>query len=120
MAKVIPYGRVYGVMGVIPLAVFWIFITWMIVLFGLQLTFATQHLDTLEAAEKAAKEKRAEYFLANDITIANIVVEIFKAFEKRKTPLSAEYICSQTDLPTDFGEKILHHLVEQELRIKAA
>ncbi|MHC4156266.1 MAG: YihY/virulence factor BrkB family protein [Planctomycetota bacterium] len=35
VTKFIPYSQVYGVLGLIPLGVFWIFVTWVIVLFGL-------------------------------------------------------------------------------------
>ena len=49
------YQTVYGVMAMIPMTVLWIYITWLIVLFGLQLTFTTQHLKTLDAAEIAAR-----------------------------------------------------------------
>jgi membrane protein len=54
VTEFIPYSKVYGVLGLIPLGVLWIHITWLIVLFGLQLTFTTQHLRSLDAAEIAA------------------------------------------------------------------
>ena len=62
------YSTVYGVMALVPMTVFWIYITWLIVLFGLQLTFTTQHLRSLDAAEIAAAKETEEYFMANDNT----------------------------------------------------
>jgi len=118
--KLIPYSQVYGVLGLIPLGVFWIFITWFIVLFGLQLTFTTQHLKSLDAAEIASARKTEEYFIANDLTIINIVREIAAAFEQNKAPLSAEVICSKLDIPAEFGEKILDHLVNNGLIVKTS
>ena len=50
MSKVVMYQAVYGMLGVIPLTVFWIYISWLIVLFGLQLTYATQNIKRLDAA----------------------------------------------------------------------
>jgi len=107
----IPYSKIYGVLGLIPLGVFWIYITWLIVLFGLQLTFTTQHLKTLDAAQMAAAGKREQYFIANDFTAINIVREIADAFEKNRAPISAEVICSKLDIPADFSGKLLDHLV---------
>ena len=52
--RFIPYSQIYGVVGLVPLGVFWIFVTWLIVLFGLQVTYTTQHLSTLDAADMAA------------------------------------------------------------------
>ncbi len=120
VTEFIPYSKVYGVMGLIPLSVFWIFITWLIVLFGLQLTFTTQHLKTLDAAEIAAARKTEEYFIANDLTAINIVREIAVAFEKNDAPVEAEVICSKLDIPPEFGDKILKHLVDSELIAKTS
>lgn len=120
VTKFIPYSQVYGVLGLMPLGVFWIFITWLIVLFGLQLTFTTQHLKSLDAAEIVAVKKREEYFIANDLTAINIVREIAAAFEANNAPVSSGVICSKLDLPAEFGEKILKHLVTSELIVKTS
>ena len=120
VTKLIPYSQVYGVLGLIPLGVFWIFITWLIVLFGLQLTFTTQHLKSLDAAEIAAAKKTEGYFIANDLTAINIVREVAAAFEQNNAPLAAEVICSKLNIPAEFGEKILNHLVGSGIIIKTA
>jgi len=118
--KLIPYSQVYGVLGLIPLGVFWIFITWLIVLFGLQLTFTTQHLKSLDAAEIAAAKKTEEYFIANDVTAINIVREVAAAFEENNAPVSSEVISSKLNIPAEFGEKILNHLVGSGIIVKSS
>ena len=116
----IPYSKVYGVLGLVPLGVLWIFITWLIILFGLQLTFTTQHLKSLDAAEIAAAKRTEEYFIANDLTAINIMREIAVAFEKNDAPVEAEVICSKLDIPAEFADKILNHLVNSELIAKTS
>jgi len=112
VTEFIPYSKIYGVLGLVPLGVFWIHITWLIVLFGLQLTFTTQHLKTLDAAEMAAAEETDRgYFLANGLTVVNIAREIAEAFERSEGPVSAELLCTRLDIPTQFGADILEHLV---------
>ncbi|MHC4423178.1 MAG: YhjD/YihY/BrkB family envelope integrity protein [Planctomycetota bacterium] len=118
--KFIPYSQIYGVLGLIPLGVLWIFITWLIVLFGLQLTFTTQHLKSLDAGEIATAKKSEEYFIANDLTAINIVREIAAAFEENKAPVEAEVVCSKLDIPAEFGEKMLNHLVGSGLIVKTS
>jgi membrane protein len=110
VTKFIPYNQVYGVLGLIPLSVLWIFITWLTVLFGLQLTFTTQHLKSLDAAQIESDRKRDEYFIANDTTIINIVLEIAAAFEQNNAPLESQVISSKLNIPPEFIEKILNHL----------
>lgn len=114
------YQTVYGVMALIPMTVLWIYITWLVVLFGLQLTFTTQHLKTLEAAEIAAGKKTEEHFIANDLTLINIIREVAAAFENSRAPVAPEVMCSKLDLPGEFGEKILDHLVNCGLVVKTS
>jgi membrane protein len=114
------YRSLYGMMALIPITVMWIHITWLIVLFGLQLTFTTQHLKTLDAAEIAASQKTREHFIANDMTVFNILREIAEGFEHNQGPVTGEVICTKLDMPAEFGERILNRLVDSELIIKTA
>jgi membrane protein len=109
------YRTVYGMLAIVPVTVFWIYITWLIVLFGLQLTFTTQHLSSLDSAEMATAEKRQEHFIANDLTAINILREIAGAFEVNKAPIGGEVIFSRLDIPAEFGSKILDHFVDHGL-----
>jgi len=114
------YSTVYGVMALIPITVLWIYISWLIVLFGLQLTFTTQHLKSLDAAEIASARKTEENFIANDLTVINIVREIALAFENNNAPVSGEVICSKLNMPVEFTDKILNHLVNSKLIAKTS
>ncbi|HUW19412.1 MAG TPA: YhjD/YihY/BrkB family envelope integrity protein [Sedimentisphaerales bacterium] len=114
------YSTVYGVLALVPITVLWIYITWLIVLFGLQLTFTTQHLTSLDAAEIAAARKTEEYFIANDLTAINIVREIAAAFENNKAPVPPEIIWSKLNMPAEFGNKVLNHLVDRGLIAKTS
>jgi membrane protein len=114
------YRTVYGVMALIPMTVVWIYITWLTVLFGLQLTYTTQHLKSLDAAEIAAARKTEEYFIANDLTIINIVREIAAAFQDNQAPVLPEDICGKLDIPAEFGQKILDHLVNSKIIVRTS
>jgi membrane protein len=120
VTKFIPYNQVYGVLGLIPLSVFWIYISWLIVLFGLQLTFTTQHLKTLDAAEIAAAKRTEEYFVTNDLTAINMVREIAVAFEKNHGPVESEMICSKLNIPAELAEKILNHFVNSGIIVRTS
>jgi membrane protein len=114
------YSTVYGVLALIPMTVVWIYITWLTVLFGLQLTFTTQHLSTLDAAEIAAAKKTEEYFIANDLSVINLVREIAAAFQSDQAPVPLEVICSKLDVPAEFGEKMLDHLVGSRILLRTS
>jgi membrane protein len=119
VTEFIPYNEIYGVLGLIPLGVFWIFLSWLIVLFGLQLTYTTQHLTKLDEAEIAAAQKREEFFIANDLTVMNIVGEIASSFETGTGPVETGTIASKLDIPEELAEKILNHLVTTGILVRA-
>lgn len=112
VTKFIPYNEIYGVLGLIPLGVFWIYLSWLILLFGLQLTYTTQHLRTLDAAEiEAAAKKEDKNFIAGDLMIMNIVSELASGFERGDGALEAAAISAKLDISGEFAEIILDHLV---------
>ncbi len=120
VVKYIPYNQIYGALGLIPLGVFWIYLSWFIVLFGLQLTYTTQHLSSLDAAAIAAAQKQGENFIANDLTIMNMVGEIAAAFKTGDGPVEAETISSKLNMPPEFAEKVLSHLVARGILARAS
>jgi len=113
------YKTVYGMLALIPITVMWIHITWLIVLFGLQLAYTSQHLKTLDAAEIAAS-KPEEHFMANDFTVINVMREVAAAFTVNAGPVSGEEICEKLNMPAEFGEKIFNHLVDVGLLAKTS
>jgi membrane protein len=121
VTKFIPYNEIYGVLGLIPLGVFWIFLSWYIVLFGLQLTYTTQHLHTLDEAEiSAATKKSDEFFIASELTIMNIVGEIASAFEEGGGVVEPAVISSKLNIPMELVDKILGHLVTAGLLVRVS
>ncbi|MBM4103720.1 MAG: YihY family inner membrane protein [Planctomycetes bacterium] len=114
------YQSVYGIMGLIPLAVLWIYIIWWVVLMGLQLTYATQHVHSLEKAEKMARLRAKQTnFIATEQTTIQIMREVLQAFnDKGRKPIMPSEIADATALPADFIEHILENLTRADLLCK--
>jgi len=116
MSKVVMYQAIYGILGIIPLTVFWIYVMWIIVLFGLQLTYATQNLRSLDAEEMARLRRSGECFLANDQTVIRIMEYILNAFEqKNEQPVTVEAVSARLDIPPDFAARVLDRMVKAGL-----
>ena len=116
LTRVVSFNVVWGVLGVIPLTVLWIYWTWIFVLFGLQLTYATQNIKRLDAAEMARTRKSDKCFLANDQTVIRVMEYVLNAFERKdQRPVSVEAVAYRLDMPIDFTEKILETMVRSEL-----
>jgi membrane protein len=116
VTKFIPQFQIYGVLGIIPLTVMWIYLSWLIVLFGLQLTYATQNVKRLDAAAFNKARRQEQCFLANDQTVIRVMEYVLNAFERKdQKPVSVESIAYRLGMPTDFTEKILNRLVQSGL-----
>ncbi|MBW8014613.1 MAG: YihY family inner membrane protein [Planctomycetes bacterium] len=115
--KFIPQQTIYGVMGIIPLSVLWIYITWMIVLFGLYLTYTTQHLKTLDADEIKKLKKEQDFFVITDFTVIRIMAYALEVFGGKEGVLSAEMISKRLEIPMDLCGAILDHLVGEGLLV---
>lgn len=58
---VVNYGRIYGAFAAVPVFMFWMYVTWVILLLGAEFTFALQNSDTYQlegAADTASMRSR--------------------------------------------------------------
>ncbi|OQY06855.1 MAG: hypothetical protein B6I25_03100 [Planctomycetales bacterium 4572_13] len=116
VTKFVPFNAVWGILGIIPLTVLWIYWTWIFVLFGLQLAYATQNIKRLDAAEISRTHKSDKCFLANDQTVIRVMEYVLNAFERKdQHPVSVEAVAYRLSMPVVFTEKILDTMVRSEL-----
>ncbi len=79
VAKAVPYSALYGALGLIPLFLFWIYVTWLIVLFGLILTYTLQ---TLNGRRSVPGDSDADDLPGGDPDwMLPIMTEVATAFE---------------------------------------
>lgn len=78
--KLLPYSALYGSLGLIPLFLFWIYVTWLIVLFSLVLTYTLQ---TLRGRRPTWSQYDMEQFPSGDPDwMLPIMTEVAHAFEQ--------------------------------------
>jgi len=120
VTKLIPYSAIYGVLGLIPLGVFWVYISWVIVLLGLQLAFAIQHFEMLEMAQVSKDEAAEGRFITNDMTGIAVARELGLAFEDGRGPVSTDDVCTRLSIPGEFGQRLLDLFVGAGLLARTA
>lgn len=111
LSEAVPYS-LYGSLGLIPLFLFWIYLTWLVVLFGLILTYTLQKLgghlpDQFEPEEPAGIDGDPDWMLP-------IMCEVGNSFDKGSV-LDHQTLASQIGLTTRTVDELVTHLLDANL-----
>ena len=105
------YNAIYGSFAALPLFLMWLQISWWIVLFGAELSFANQNVDTYEYEPDSLKVSPGfKKLLA--LQIAHLLI---KKFENGDRPLTDSQISAQLEMPIRLVHNLLFDLVESGL-----
>ena len=105
------YNAIYGSFAALPLFLMWLQISWWIVLFGAELSFANQNVDTYEYEPDCLKVSPGFKKLVA-LQIAHLLI---KRFENGDRPLTDSQISAQLEMPIRLVHNVLFDLVESGL-----
>jgi membrane protein len=105
---VVKYNAIYGSFAALPLFLVWLQLSWLIVLFGAEISFAHQNVDTYEFEPDCLRASgRFRKLLA--LRITHQLVKNFCAGEKAWT---ATQISHTLEIPIRLARQILYELTE--------
>ena len=104
VSRALPYLKLYGAIGLIPLFLFWVYVNWLIVLFGLELAFTLQ---AMKGRIFEGKNRRGSLAHADPQWLLPVVAAIARAFAGGK-PVSRQQLAEELDLRLEsVGELVL-------------
>jgi len=101
------YNAIYGSFAALPLFLIWLQVSWFIVLFGAEFSFAHQNVDTYEF-EPDSRRISDSFKRLLALNISHLLVSNFAKGEK---PLTAAEISHQLEIPIRLVNLILNDLV---------
>ncbi len=104
----IKYAKIYGAMAQVPINLVWIYISWLIVLFGAEVAFAVQNVRTYHWEEGAL----AKSWAYQELVALNILDRIARAFVSGLPPLNAEELAAGINVPIRLVNRLLERMVE--------
>jgi membrane protein len=111
--KALSLSQLYGSLGLIPLFMFWVYLMWLAVLFGLQVSASLQHLHGRRVAE-LQEQRRWESALIDPAVVVMIMERIAAGFMQGQTT-TVEQIARTTGLTEPVVDRLLAGLVHAEM-----
>jgi len=102
------YNGIYGSFAALPLFLVWLNWSWLIVLFGAEISFAAQNHQKYEYES----DIKGMNLFSKQLMSYYLVHFIVKHFEKGEPPLTSQSISEQLKLPVRLVRQLLYELVE--------
>lgn len=102
------YGAIYGSFAALPLFLIWLQVSWLVVLFGAEISFAEQNVETYEFEPDCLKATHS-FKRMMAVRIAQHCVKCFKDGQK---PLNAGEISHLLELPIRLVRELIFELTE--------
>jgi membrane protein len=102
-------GNLYGVLGVLPLFLLWLNVSWSIFLFGAELAHTATNLSQLRLGETAART-----VLGPSDWLA-VAVAIARPYVHGDGPVTLEKLVRATELPSESIQRVIERLTKAEL-----
>lgn len=105
------YNAIYGSFAALPLFLVWLQLSWLVVLFGAEISFAIQNVDAYEFEHDYQGISPA----LKKLFSLQIVHSMVKAFSNGEMPLAAPGISSVHEIPIRLVRQILYELVDSRI-----
>ncbi len=102
------YGAIYGSFAALPLLLLWMQVSWVVVLFGAELSFANQNVEQYEYETESLNMSIYNRRLIT-LYITHLLV---KNFESGQPPYTARQISNELEIPIRLTREILDDLLE--------
>ncbi|MFH1594508.1 MAG: YhjD/YihY/BrkB family envelope integrity protein [Candidatus Omnitrophota bacterium] len=102
------YNAIYGSFAALPLFLLWLQVSWLVVLFGAEISFACQNVDTYEFESDCLN---ISYSYKKLITL-QIAHALIIAFHKGEKALTATDISKRLEVPIRLVRQILFELIQ--------
>jgi len=101
------YSAIYGSFAVLPLFLVWLQLTWLVVLFGAELSFAHQNVETYEFEPDCLRASRA----FKRLVALRMMQMLVRNFAEAEPPLTAREVAHELGAPIRLINELLFELV---------
>jgi membrane protein len=112
------YQGVYGGLAIIPISLMWMYVAWLVILFGAECAHAAQNLHTLEALDRRARG--AGHDKVNPLVAVRLVCAVAAHFRDGGKALSEEELAERFDLDELVVDQIASRLKSNDILVEVS
>lgn len=101
------YNAIYGSFAALPLFLIWLQSSWLILLYGAEISYAVQNVDSYEFEPDYSQVS----YSTKEVLMLSIVRLIIQKFAAAEASLTAEQIARELDIPAALTRDLLQELV---------
>lgn len=108
LSRVVTYSKIYGALGILPVFLIGLYFSWLIVLFGAQVSFAVQNVKNYmqqRASEKIDQQGR-------ELLACRMVLQVCHAFLHGQEPPSTQEIADRIHAPVQLLNQLVGRLTD--------
>ncbi|MFP4026216.1 MAG: YhjD/YihY/BrkB family envelope integrity protein [Candidatus Brocadiia bacterium] len=112
VSKAFKYQKIYGSLGAIPIFLLWVWLLWVLVLFGAEVAFTVQNVRLLRFRDKL---RRLSGLFIDRYLAARMMMYVAREFWKSGEPTSIEKLSKTMRIPPEEASDAADRLVKLDL-----
>jgi membrane protein len=101
------YNAIYGTMAALPIFMVWMYVSWLIVLLGVEMTYAWQNLRLIPSDIRGSEVN----FASRELVSLTAMLAVSEPFYRGESRWDSSQVAARLDLPPRLAHDILQQLV---------
>jgi membrane protein len=111
----VAYSKIYGSLGVVPIFLLWIWLTWLIVLLGAEVAAAVQYSPTAPLTPDVRPASQS----LRELLSLRVMAAVARRYDAGLPPATADELCAETHAPSRLVVDVVHQLREAGLLLES-
>jgi membrane protein len=107
IAQVVKYSKIYGALGIIPIFLLGLYFSWLIVLFGAQVSFVAQNWKIYFAQKKSERVDQE----GRELLACRVMLEVARSFAVGAKPPTMDELTLKLNAPLQLLNQVVERLI---------
>jgi membrane protein len=107
ISQVVKYSKIYGALGIIPILLLGLFFSWLIVLFGAQVSFVAQNWKIYFAQKKSERVDQE----GRELLACRVMLEVSRSFAKGEKAPTVDELTAKLNAPLQLLNQVVERLI---------